>query len=711
MLVNDKIERTIQKILNRAKQATKTSKGYSMCCPTHDDKNPSLNLSIGRDGRVLLHCYAGCSYDQIVAAFDLKPSDLYPKEKQSIVAEYSYQDAKGDEVFQIVRLEPKSFYVRHNQHGRWVKGLNGAQLVPYRLPKLKKAIKEKRTVFIVEGEKDCNSFVKHFKLTATTFPFGAKKWQSHYEKHFKNARIVIVPDNDTAGREHAQLVAQKLDGIAKEIRIVSLPDLPNKGDISDWIADGGTKKAFLALVKATPLWEAPPVVEYTEDELAFKARIEELNAIYATVLVRGKYVVLQPDSWDPSLKCSTIEFISPSSLEKMFAHDTIITGYSGKKPNYQNVISAWLHSPDRRKHEGIVFDPGQDHGPNFFNLWRGFTVKPKKAHIDLYLNHIHDVIADSDVKVYDHLIAVMADAVQLRPRPGVSVAILGKQGVGKGVFISNFGALFGRHYLHITQGEHLTGRFNRHLAEGMIVFVDEALWAGEKKAEGVLKGLITEDRLMIEAKGFDAYAIKNHNRVFMASNNDWIVPAGLEERRFFVARASDRHMQDRDYFGRIQEQMNNGGREGLLRYLQQYDLTGIDITAFPRTKELANQKLLSMDLVDQFWYYVLQNGMLYKERGDFDLELSQKSWGKGVVDSMLFYKAFKVFHQSQGKKWINSCESFGVGLGRIIPKRKKKKIKGVMSYIFPSLQECRNQFDAITRQDWEWPKVQRDDRD
>ncbi|OAI26386.1 MULTISPECIES: primase-helicase family protein [Methylomonas] len=712
MSTNDKIEATIKKILSQSKKVTQDSKGYMMCCPAHDDKNPSLSMGVGRDGRVLLKCFAGCTIEQVVAGFGLRLSDLHPNEKRNIVAEYSYKDAKGEEVFQIVRLEPKSFYVRQNQDGRWVYNQKGVHLVPFRLPKLNKAVKEKRQVFIVEGEKDCNNMVKRFKLTATTFPFGAKKWQAHYAKYFKNARIVIVPDNDAVGREHAQMVAEKLNDVAKEIRIVSLPDLPDKGDISDWIRQGGTKEAFLALVEDTPLWEPAPVIEHTEDELALKARIEELNKKYATVLVRGKYVVLQPDSWDPSLNCSTIEFINPFSLEKMFAHDQVITGYSGKKPFYQNVIKAWSHSPDRRKYEGIVFDPGKDHGPEYFNLWRGFDVRPKKSHkFDSYLNHIYDVIADGDTAVYNHLIAIMADAVQLRPRPGVAVAILGKQGVGKGVFVNNFGALFGRHYLHITHGEHMTGRFNRHLAEGMIVFVDEAIWAGDKKAEGVLKGLITEERLMIEAKGVDAYAIKNHNRVFLASNHDWIVPAGLEDRRFFVIRASDLHIQDRDYFGRIQEHMDNGGREGLLRYLQQYDLTDIELTAFPRTKELANQKLLSMDLVDLFLFSVLQNGMLYADRGDFDLELSQKPWGNGVVGSDLLYKAFKAFHLSGGKKWINSDASFGIALSRIIPQRKKKRCKGVMSYIFPSLKECRDQFDAITRQDWEWPKVQEDDRD
>ncbi|WP_026603622.1 DNA recombination protein RmuC [Methylomonas sp. 11b] len=466
-----------------------------------------------------------------------------------------------------------------------------------------------------------------------------------------------------------------------------------------------TKEQLKELVEATPLWEPKPVTELSEIELAIKAKIEELNRKYATAMVRGKYVILEPDRMDPSLQCSSVEIIHPSSLTSKFAHDKITVGYKAdNKPIVKNAVSVWLESPDRRNYEGIVFDPGVDHGSQYFNYWRGFSLKPKEGKIDLYLQHIHEVIADGDTAVYDHIIALMADAVQLRPRPGVALAIIGQQGVGKGVFVNNFGRLFGAHYLHISQNSHLIGKFNRHLAEGMIVFVDEAFWAGDKAAEGVLKALITEDRMMVEAKGVDAIQIKNHTRIFMASNNDWIVPAGLEERRFFVVKASEKYIGNQDYFGRLQQQMDRGGHAALLLYLQQFELDGINLSAFPRTEALASQKVLSMGLVEKFYYHLLKEGILFRSNGDFDLEKSQTPWGQGEVSTSIIYTAFLDYIKSDPRKWFSGPEGFGIEIKRLVPTIEKKRIKGQACYIFPSLKECRDSFDQRTKQDWGWPE-------
>ena len=114
----------------------------------------------------------------------------------------------------------------------------------------------------------------------------------------------------------------------------------------------------------------------------------------------------------------------------------------------------------------------------------------------------------------------LADAVQYpSTRPGVALVLRGDQGVGKGVFISNFGKLFGAHFKHVSSSHHLVGNFNSSLKDALIVFADEAFWAGDKASEGRLKALITEDTNVIEMKGRDAFPVKNHVRLFVASNN------------------------------------------------------------------------------------------------------------------------------------------------------------------------------------------------
>ena len=117
---------------------------------------------------------------------------------------------------------------------------------------------------------------------------------------------------------------------------------------------------------------------------------------------------------------------------------------------------------------------------------------------------------------------------------GVAVAFRGAQGAGKGIVARTFGKFFGKHFAHIANGDQLTGRFNASLATSCAVFLDEALWAGDKKGEGVLKALITEPRLQLEAKFRDPIMVDNRLRIIVASNNDWVVPTGIGDRRWFV---------------------------------------------------------------------------------------------------------------------------------------------------------------------------------
>lgn len=699
--------RPIAKVLRQLQGLKKQGAGYMALCPAHDDHNPSLKVTEGRDGRVLLHCHAGCKIDDVLNAIQMKPLDLFIPKESEIIREYSYPGEGGNEAYQIIRTHPKGFLFRRVVDGKYVYNADGVKFVPYNLPNVIDAIANNKPIWLVEGEEDADNLIKLF-LCATTLCFGLK-WRPTYKKYFKNAKIVIIPDNDKAGREKAFNVANHLYEVVQWIKIVKLEGLPNKGDVSDWLEKGGTKGDLIKLAKATPKWSPPESVELSEVDADIQKVVDDLNAKYATVLYRSNLLILQPDYYDPALDRTTIQLINPNALKQHYHNDRVIVGHKkDDTPIYKDKITVWLGHPNRRTYDGMVFAPGVEDCENKFNLFRGFSVEPKQGSCDRFLQHIYEVIADSDEKVYDYIIAFMADAVQLRPRPGVAIAILGQQGVGKGIFVNNFGLLFGRHYTHITQPNHLTGRFNFHLAESLLVFVDEAFWAGDKSAENILKGLVTEDLIMLESKGKDPYPIKNHNRYIMASNNDWIIPAGLEDRRFFVVRASNKYIQDRDYFAKIQEEMDNGGREALIYYLQNYYLTNIDITQYPRTAELARQKLLSMGLHEQFWYSLLQEGELFKSTKDFDGNLERKPWGKGIVPTEIFYEAFTQYCKIQSLNWHGSEVSFGIQLSNLVPKKQKKRRNGIMCYFFPSLQECRDDFDKRTQQEWEWPEVDED---
>ena len=155
------------------------------------------------------------------------------------------------------------------------------------------------------------------------------------------------------------------------------------------------------------------------------------------------------------------------------------------------------------------------------------AVKPVPGNWSLLRDHIFKEVCSGRREHFDYLIRWMAYAVQHPDRPmGVAVAFLGAQGAGKGIVARTFGKFFGKHFSHIANGDQLTGRFNASIGMSCAVFLDEALWAGDRKGEGVLKALITEPSLQLEAKFRDPIRVENRLRIIVASNNDWAIPAG-----------------------------------------------------------------------------------------------------------------------------------------------------------------------------------------
>jgi hypothetical protein len=264
--------------------------------------------------------------------------------------------------------------------------------------------------------------------------------------------------------------------------------------------------------------------------------LERLNKRHAVVMLGGKCVILN-EIFNPIFSRPDITFSGVTDFKNFYSNEQIVINGA-----YVPATKVWIKSPNRRQYEGIVFAPGQD-TPGFYNLFRGFAVRPAKGDWSLMRQHICEVIASGDAEHSNYLLKWMARLVQDPggERPGTAIVQRGKQGVGKGVFASEFGKIFGSHFLHITNPVQLVGRFNNHLKDCLLCFVDEGVWAGDKTAEGVLKSIITEDIIMCEPKGKDPFPIRNLVHLIIASNSSWVVPAGLEERRFVVLDVSDKH--------------------------------------------------------------------------------------------------------------------------------------------------------------------------
>lgn len=195
-------------------------------CPAHDDQVPSLSIKES-EGRLLVHCHAGCQQDLVIDA--LKARGLWPETGRHIQQQiiYEYTDEQGLPLFEVVRFYPKDFRFRRLGPGKeYIWNLDGARRVLYHLPEVIAAPE----LFLVEGEKDVETLRK-WGLTATTVPGGAGKWRSEYAGYFSHKAVTILPDCDEPGRKHALTIAQSLLGISARVRIL---ELPHGKDVTEW---------------------------------------------------------------------------------------------------------------------------------------------------------------------------------------------------------------------------------------------------------------------------------------------------------------------------------------------------------------------------------------------------------------------------------------------------------------------------------------------
>jgi hypothetical protein len=184
-----------------------------------------------------------------------------------IVATYDYVDENGALLFQVCRFDPKTFRQRQpdpSKRDGWNWSVKGVRKVPYRLPGCLERIALGHTIVIVEGEKDCNALWQ-LGLPATCNAEGAGKWKAAFNKHFQNADVVLIPDNDDAGRDHVADVAQTLADVAARVRVLDLarhwPEMPPKGDVSDWLALGHSRDELETLFDQAPPYQRQPEAE------------------------------------------------------------------------------------------------------------------------------------------------------------------------------------------------------------------------------------------------------------------------------------------------------------------------------------------------------------------------------------------------------------------------------------------------------------------
>ncbi len=302
-------------------------------------------------------------------------------------------------------------------------------------------------------------------------------------------------------------------------------------------------------------------------------------------------------------------------------------------------------------------------------------------------NHIRNVIANGDVPSYNYIINWLAWAAQ-NPTKHCEVAIVflsEEKGTGKGFLCRAMCRLFGSHGLHISNRNHLTGKFNAHFMQCGLLFCDEVIWPGHKEDEGVLKALITEPSLTAEPKGVNAYSVLNALKLMLASNEKWVVPASGNERRYAVFEVSAKHKQDHAYFRRMADQLDNGGLGAMLHDLLETDLEGWHPRQdIPQTEALARQKELTAEPEVKLMADILESGDLPGRCGK-----PNKARAEEFYDYMR--KRSKPLQYWSDQDFAKFMKRMG---------GERKRSNGTV-WVFPPLKETRARFREV--RPW-WPE-------
>lgn len=423
----------------------------------------------------------------------------------------------------------------------------------------------------------------------------------------------------------------------------------------------------------------------------------ELNQRHAVVPVGGRVLILNKE-YDPGLRRSLLTFSSRSDFITRYENRSV-----RKSGEEIDIGTYWLKDRNRHQCAGLAFMPGGD-VPGYYNLWTGWGIQPHPGSCDRFVDFVGEVICGGSSALFAYTWGWMAHLFQ-RPQelPGTALVLRGAQGIGKNRFAEALGRLVGAHFIQLSSLNQVAGRFSGHLADALLVFANEAIWGGDKTAEGALKAMITDPYSAIEAKGKDIRTVVNFKRLIAASNEDWIVPRGKGDRRFVILDVSDKYKENRDYFGQIQAELKAGGYRALMHELMTAPLGEFNPANIP--DEIRNNgwdlALRSASSIERWWYDILQRGYLYHEDtsyGDDQHTDSGYLW-PDLLASERVQNLYLKWCERHRIAHPESIETLGavliqLGLKRIRPRAGGKR---VWSYGFPDLVGAREIFGARFR--------------
>jgi hypothetical protein len=430
--------------------------------------------------------------------------------------------------------------------------------------------------------------------------------------------------------------------------------------------------------------EEPEYLFSDKDEL-----VSAINKNHALVCVGSRVAYLRErgEEFDLMNKQGIADLLAPYKL--MLGEGKAFAGFP-----------LWLQAPKRRLYDAVVFDP-ENCDPRYFNLWKGLAVEPKPGDWTVFREHLLNVVCAGNPEHFEWLIGWMAQMFQdPAHKMGTAIVLRGLKGTGKTTLAKWIAKIMGAHAVTVDKPSHLTGRFNSHLERCVFLNAEEGFWAGDREAEGTLKNLITGDTMLLERKGVDAVTVANHLRLLVTSNASWTVPASQDERRFFVLDVTNDKQQNREWFGKIDEEFKNGGLEGFLYDMLRFDYSHVDLRNPPHTPGLIEQIAIGLAPQVKWWHSVLAQGAFEASREN-GASADCNDWeAKAIeVEKETVHQNFNEYVSGmKNKPWPPA--QIGKFLHSVVPGLAEKRPSAgnrKRYYVLPPLKELRQAFTDAYR--------------
>ncbi len=327
--------------------------------------------------------------------------------------------------------------------------------------------------------------------------------------------------------------------------------------------------------------------------------LTDLNERYAVLIGKNSVSVLM----EPEESGGQYQILSEQSFNLLERNRTVLRFPAKGEPKSIQMSQEWLAWGQRRLFKGMNFYPEGNAPSGIYNTFNGWSTRAISGEWGTLKHHLLNNICEGHECRDEYFRTWLADIVQ-NPgeKAGVATVLTGAKGCGKSKAFDWMRVLLGRYAVKISQADGITGKFNAHQEDKLLLVGDEAVRSIDSRTDAIIKDMITSRVVQIEGKGRDQREVNNFMRLAMLSNDDHVVRATLDERRYFVLRCGDGNIQDQKFFAELDREMRNGGVEAMMYDLMHHVPKNgwASLRRPPITPYLRNQQVLTLNALDRF---------------------------------------------------------------------------------------------------------------